>query len=352
MTLHRIRPARLLLLLATVVATAALSGCGSDSGHEAGASTSAPLATDVPAGTKLTVADDANRLATLMRLSGEQDRLAADVSYANFTSGPLRLEAMRAGRAQLAAVGDVPPILAQFSGSDVPIVAAVRRTGPGYKLATSPKSGIATLQDLRGKRIAINDGTAQQAVVLRNLKAVGLTIKDVTPVTLDVAEFADALRTNQVDAAVLKQPDRSRYLAAQAAHGARELDNAPGTTPGLYYLVSSRKALADQAVAAAIRDFVVHWYRAEQWLNQHRDVWEREYLVGDQKVTAADATAVSESDGQTQFPRLSALIPTQHSTIDVLQEGGAFAGQDLTARDEFDLRFDGLTATSTVSGGR
>jgi sulfonate transport system substrate-binding protein len=348
-TPHRIRPARLLVLLAAVVATAALAACGSDPGGDAGAATNEPLGTDVPAGTKLTIADDANRLATLLRLSGEQDKLAADVTYANFSSGPLRLEAMRAGRAQLAAVGDVPPILGQFSGSDVPIVGAVRRTGPYYKIATSPKSGIATLEDLRGKRIAINDGTAQQAVVLRNLKAVGLTIKDVKPVTLDLAEFADALRTNQVDAAVLKQPDRSRYLAA--APGARELDNAPGATPGLSYLVAGPKALADSAVAAAVRDFVVHWYRAEQWLNDNRPTWERDYLVGDQKVTAADAATITQSDGQTEFPRLAGLIPTQQRTVDVLQEAGSFGGKDLTARDEFDLRFDGLSAQSPVAGG-
>jgi sulfonate transport system substrate-binding protein len=278
-----------------------------------------------------------------MRLSGEQDELAADVSYANFSSGPLRLEAIRAGRAQLGGVGDVPPILAQFSEAGVPIVGAIRRDGPVYKLATSPESGIETIADLKGKRVAINEGTAQQAVVLRNLDALGLTVEDIEPVTLDLAEFADALRTNQVDAAVLKQPDRARYLATNAAKGARELENEEPANTALWYVYASNDALGDPAQAAAVRDFVVHWYRAEQWLNTHRDEWEREYLVGDQKIAAEDAAAVTESDGRTEFPELEPLIAAQQETIGLLQAAGAFEGKELDAHDQFDLRFDGLS---------
>jgi sulfonate transport system substrate-binding protein len=334
------------VLLATL---GPLAGCGGETVGEAAARNDAPLATKVPSGTKLTVADDANRLATLMRLSGEQDKLASEVAYANFTSGPLRLEAIRAGRAQIAAVGDVPPILAQFSNAGVPIVGALRRTGGGDRLVTSPKSGIARLDDLRGKKVAINEGTSQQAVTVRNLKAAGLSVKDVKPVTLDLAEFVDALRTNQVDAAVVKEPDRSRYLARYAPAGARALENAPGANPGLFYLTASRKALGDEAVAAAVRDFVVHWYRAQQWLNENRDVWEREYLVRDQKIPAKDATAITGSDGLAEASGLGALIATQQKTVDILQEGGAFAGKKLDAHGQFDLRFDGLSAGSPVS---
>jgi sulfonate transport system substrate-binding protein len=350
-TTQRIRPVRLLFLLAAVAATVGpLAGCGSDSDGEAAAASDAPLATEVPAGTKLTIADDANKLAALMRLSGEQDKLAAEVGYANFTSGPLRLEAIRAGRAQIAAVGDVPPILAQFSDAGVPIVGAIRRTGGGDRLATSPESGIARLEDLRGKKVAINEGTAQQAIALRNLKAAGLSLDDIEPVALDLAEFVDALRTNQVDAAVVKQPDRSRYLADHASAGARALDNAPGANPGLFYLSASTKALGDEALAAAVRDFVVHWYRAQQWLNENKDVWEREYLIGDQKIPPEDAGAITESDGSAEFPKLDALIATQQETVDILQEAGAFPGKKLDARGQFDLRFDGLTAEAPLSG--
>jgi sulfonate transport system substrate-binding protein len=341
-------------VVATVTA-GALTACSSaDSDKPAGEqlAADAALPIDVPAGTKLVVADDANRLKTLFRLSGEQELLSSEVTYANFSSGPLRLEAIRSGNAQLGRVGDVPPILAQYSDAGVPIVGAVRYDGPGSTLATAPGSGIESLDDLRGKKIAINEGTAQQAIVLRNLKAAGLTIKDVQPVNLGLAEFADGLRANQVDAAVLKQPDRFRYLTSTEGKGSKEIPNAPGANPGLYYVYASNEALGDSAQAAAIREFVIRWYRAEKWLNEHKDVWVQEYLIKDQNVSPEDAEVIAASDGYTTAPGFTdEVIGIQQETIDLLQSAGAFAGKDLEAKQEYDFRFADLKQDAKLPTG-
>lgn len=333
--------------VATAVTAGTLTACTSAEPDTAGGAALTPdaaLPIDVPPGTKLVVADDANRLKTLFALSGEQELLSADVTYANFSSGPLRLEAIRSGNAQLGRVGDVPPILAQYSDAGVPIVGAVQYDGPGATLATAPGSGIEKLEDLRGKKIAINEGTAQQAIVLRNLKSAGLSIKDVQPVNLGLAEFADGLRANQVDAAVLKQPDRFRYLASTEGKGSKEIPNAPGANPGLYYVYASNDALGNAAQAAAIREFVIRWYRAEKWLNEHKDVWVQEYLIKDQNVTPEDAKVIAESDGLSSVPGFTdETIGIQQETIDLLQSAGAFAGKDLKAKDEYDFRFADLT---------
>ena len=159
------------------------------------------------------------------------------------------------------------------------IVGAVITSGASTIFATAPGSGINQLSDLKGKRIGINVGTSQQATVLRNLRASGLTLDDVKPINLGLAEFADALRADQIDAAVLKQPDRARYLASVAGTGAKEIPDAPGGSTNLKYLYASKAALADPAQAAAIRDLVIHWYRAHLWKNTNRDTWIKEYLI-------------------------------------------------------------------------
>lgn len=308
------------------------------------------IAVEVPAGVKIVIADDANRVKNLLKLSGEQEKLAADVTYANFTSGPLRLEAIRAGAADVGAVGDVPPILAHFSAANVPIVGGVRSDGIGNLLAVAPGSGVNGIADLKGKKVAINVGTAQQANVLRNLKSVGLGAKDIEIINLGVAEFADALRANQIDAAVLKQPDRSRYLASAAKDGAKEIPNQPGANTGLSYLYAAKVALDDPAKAAAIRDFVIRWHRANIWRNNNRETWIKEYLVNDQKLSYEDAVIVDKSDGNALPVAFDdELIKIQQDTIDLLQEGGAFAGKTLNARDEFDLRFADLNEKSPAS---
>ncbi|WP_271898945.1 ABC transporter substrate-binding protein [Candidatus Phyllobacterium onerii] len=306
------------------------------------------LATQVPEGVKIVLADDANNVASLLKLSGEQVKLAADISFANFSSGPLRLEAIRAGAAQVGAVGDVPPILAQFSDANVVIVGAVITSGASTIFATAPGSGITQLSDMKGKRIGINVGTSQQATVLRNLRASGLTLGDVQPVNLGLAEFADALRADQIDAAVLKQPDRARYLKSVVGTSAKEIADAPGASTNLKYLYASKTALADPAHAAAIRDLVVHWYRAHLWKNTNREVWISEYLIKDQRLNEADAKVVADSDGSnSRIPGLTAeLLATQQDTIDLLQSAGQFKGKALPADGEFDLRFADLNERS------
>jgi hypothetical protein len=82
------------------------------------------LPTVIPAGTALVVADQNEELQTLMIASGEQDKLAGKVTYANFLGGPSILEAFRARALDLAQVGDAPPIQAQAAGETLAIVAA------------------------------------------------------------------------------------------------------------------------------------------------------------------------------------------------------------------------------------
>ena len=308
---------------------------------------STDLSVAVPPGTKLVIADDARETELLLKLSGEQEKLAASVSYASFSSGPLRAEAIRSGSAQVGIVGDVPPILAQFSGANLLIVGVVASTGPSLLLATSPTSGIKAVADLKGKRVAINDGTAQHAVVLRNLKSAGLGATDIVSVNLGVAEFADALRAGQIDAAVLKQPDRARYLSSASKQGAIALDGAPDANPGYAYAYASKPALEDPAQSAAIRDFIVHWYRAHEWRNANPDKWMQSYLVENQRLKPADAEQVIKSRGEVAFPGLTKeVIATQQKTIDLLQAAGVFKGKVLNAEDEYDLRYAPLTARS------
>lgn len=317
----------------------------------AGAAASASeLPTHVPPGTTLVIADDARATELLMKLSGEQDKLAAQVSYASFSSGPLRMEATRSGSAQVGIVGDVPPILAHYAGMNMKIVGVVASTGPSLTIVTAPGSNIRRVTDLKGKRVAINDGTAQHAVVLRALERAGLDARDIVPVRLGVAEFADALRARQADAAVLKQPDRARYLASTTTQGAIELPLEDGTYPGYLFAYVPTEVLADPARAAAIRDFLIHWYRAHQWKNTNKDIWLKEYLISSQRLRAEDAEQVVASQGTTAFPGLTdEVIATQQRTIDLLQKAGAFAGKQLDARDEFDLRFANLTAASKAA---
>ncbi|MBB4015735.1 sulfonate transport system substrate-binding protein [Chelatococcus caeni] len=301
---------------------------------------------DVPPGTKLVVADQNEALQTLMKASGEQDRFVADVTYANFLGGPAILEAFRAGALDLASVGNTPPIQAQAAGEAIPIVAAVTSAVVDYSLAVRPGLTVKTLEDLKGKRISYAEGTGRQPFVLHALKAAGLTRKDVVLVPLRVSDFPDAIRTGQVDVAVLNEPHFSRYLADTEGASAlpdSEHDRLPRR---LSYLYASTKALSEPGKAAAIRDFVTRWITAKRWAAANTDAWVKAYFVDRQRLSAADGRAIAVSEGEPTFPLLSELVPRQQELVDIIHEAGDLP-ERLDASRQFDLRFDAVIAAAT-----
>jgi sulfonate transport system substrate-binding protein len=305
------------------------------------------LPTDVPKDTKLVVADQNEALQTLMIASGEHAKLTATVTYANFLGGPAILEAFRAGALDLATVGNTPPIQAHAAGERIPIVAARTSSEPDYSLAVRPGLAVTKLEDLRGKRITYAEGTGRQPFVLNAWKLAGLTRRDVKLVPLRAADFPDAIRSGQVDIAVLNEPHFSRYLADFGDRGAGALPPSENRRlpQSLTYLYASGEALKDPAKAAAIREFVGRWIAASKWAKAHPDEWVKAYYVKRQNLKEADGRAIVESEGAIDFPTLESLIPKQQALIDLIHEAGDLPKR-LDAREEFDLRFDEVIAAN------
>jgi sulfonate transport system substrate-binding protein len=306
------------------------------------------LPAQVPAGTKLVVADQNEALQTLMRASGAQARLSSSVTYANFLGGPAILEAFRAGALDLATVGNTPPIQAHAAGEQIPIVAARVSSETDYFFAVRPGLKVDSLEDLRGRSIAYGEGTGRQPFVLNALKLAGLTRKDVRLVPLRAADFPDAIRSGQVDVAALNEPHFSRYLADFADRGASSIpkpqnDRLP---KGLTYLYASKRALDDPAKFAAIREFVAGWIEAGRWSQANVDAWVDAYYVKRQNLKPADGRKIVEAEGIYKYPSLASLVPTQQALIDLIFAAGDLP-RPLDAREEFDLRFDELIAGKT-----
>jgi sulfonate transport system substrate-binding protein len=331
------------------VAGMALTGCDSSDGP-AGAALDTPLPTEVPPGTTLVVADQQERFQTALRASGELDKLPFKVEFANFIGGPEILEAFRAGAADVAPVGDVPPIHALAAGQDVPIIAAYQTDPAGIKLAVAPGVTATRPADLKGKKIAYAEGTAQQAAVLRALEKAGLTTSDVELVRLQLADFNDAVRTGQVDIAPLNEPRLTRFLRTPGATVIADSETT-GIYFGLGYLYSRREATRDPAKSAALRALVGAFVRSFHWTNTHRDEWARIYYIENQKLSADDAGRIVDSLGEFTFPHLDQkLIDAQQATIDVIDAAGQLP-RKVEAADGFDTRFDQVISETVPAVG-
>jgi len=94
-----------------------------------------------------------------------------------------------------------------------PVVVIAAQCNKGMAVISGAKSGINTVKDLKGKKVAILPGSTQEVVILDRLKQEGMSIKDVTPVRLAFSEMPAALERGDVDAYVGAEPGPSISVA-------------------------------------------------------------------------------------------------------------------------------------------
>lgn len=299
------------------------------------------LADDVPAGTVLNIADQQEQQQVALKSSGELDDFSFEYEFSNFVGGPEILEAFRAGAVDVARVGDTPPIQAFASGEVVPIILALQSSPDVIRLATSPSTDVDSISKIKGVKIGYAEGTAQGSLVLRLLDKAGLSTDDVELVRLELGEFSEALQSDEIDIAPLTGARLARYLQGYEKEGAGYLPDkeTAGLGTGLNFIYARKEVLEDPAKSAALREFVAHSIRANQWINENTDDWVEDYFVKNQGLTEEEGRFIREQEGTTVFPKLDDVIATEQSTIDLSYDSGELP-VDVDANDMFDRRFN------------
>lgn len=350
------RFAAALLLPALLLGAAACSSSGDESETLAGssdttattertASTEAgveaagdPLPTDIPAGTVLRVGDQLDYLQIVLGLAGEDQDLPYTVEYSAFIGGPPMLQAFQAGAIDTGFVGSTPLIFAQAGQQELLAVAGWASNGGGYDLVTAPGvDDIDGWEDLAGRSVAYQAGTAGQSALLQALDEVGLVADDVTPVDLPITQTASALQSGAADAALLVEPLTSVYLAQNPT--AAVVDQASLVTDRSSYVIASSEALGDAAKTAALADYVSRLVRAFAYVSEHPEEIAEAAYVGTYGLPAERAAEIVARNGGVEFLTLpDDVADAQQRLADLLADAGVIPGPvDVT--EEFDTRF-------------
>lgn len=323
--------------IALLAAATSLLAVSCATGEEDDSALTAPLPTAVPPGVSLTIA--ANNARVALEASGELGKLPFTVSsWPAVSAGPDVIQAFRGGSVDLATNAGIPPIHAYATGFDAKIVGVKVRTTPLYKLATAPGSGINTLADLRGKKIAFSPGQAQGLVVLRTLKAAGIRTDEVQLVEITGPKFLTALQAKEIDVAPLSEPTITKYLDKYASEGATAV--ATPAVDALSVLWAPTSVLRDESKVAAVAEFVKFWARGEVWAWEHPDEWIDAYYVKDQSVSVADGKRILTTVEKPYFPeKWDEAIAWEQETIELVTSAGFF-GESFDAEQLFDRRFE------------
>src|SRR6202795_4064508 len=109
------------------------------------------------------------------------------------------LEFLNAGSIDFASSADSAWLVARINGNPIKSIYVFSR--PEWTaLVTAKDSKIATVADLKGKRVAVTRGTDPHIFLVRALLGAGLSEKDITPVLLQHADGKTALIRGDVDA--------------------------------------------------------------------------------------------------------------------------------------------------------
>ncbi len=118
------------------------------------------------------------------------------------------------------------------------------------------RSGIKSIADLRGKKVAAEEGTVDHFLLLQGLKKQGMTAKDIQFVPLETGKAAAAFVAGQVDAVAVFAPFTTQALKLK---GSRELFSSkdfPGSISD--HLVVNRKFL--DAHPERVQALVDSWF--------------------------------------------------------------------------------------------
>lgn len=206
----------------------------------------------------------------LLQAAGLLSTLPFKADWADFPSGPPMLQAEAAGSVDIGAVGDAPPVFAASGGAKIAAVEALAAPVTAAALVVPKGSSVTSVAQLKGKTIAVAQGSSADYNLLVALTKAGLTVHDVTLDYLEPAEALAALGSGKVDAWDIWTP----YIEeAVADDGARILANGSVTGTTYSFEVASRGALANPAKKAAIRAYLATLNKAYAWEKGHTEKW-------------------------------------------------------------------------------
>lgn len=156
------------------------------------------------------------------------------MQWVEFAFGPPMLEAMRVGSIDIGLVGDTPPIFAQAAKSDLLYIAAVPSGASAILLPAG--SALQTLQDLKGRKIALAKGSSSHNLAIAAIEKAELNFTDVQPIYLAPADTAAAFERGAVDAWTIWDP---YYALYESRPGVRVLAESTAITPQNFFFIGS-----------------------------------------------------------------------------------------------------------------
>ncbi|MEK9518075.1 ABC transporter substrate-binding protein [Streptomyces sp. NPDC087908] len=293
----------------------------------------------------LNVGDQKGGSEALLRAAGELDDLPYRITWSTFTSGPPLLEAVNAKAVDIGSVGNTPPVFAAGADSKITVVAATHGDSAGEAILVAKDSPLRSVSELRGKRVAVAQGSSAHFQLIASLGKAGLKPSDVQVSLLQPADALAAFTSGKVEAWATWDPYTSQVLLSGKG---RVLADGRGLTNGLGFQVAAPSALADPEKAKAVGDFVERLRRAQDWVFEHPEAWAKVWAKETGLPYEVALAAVKRSNGTRIAVALDdAAVASEQKIADTFAELGLIP-RTFRFADYVDTRFNKNLPPSTT----
>ena len=211
-------------ILSAILLTSALAACGNQNSGIVPAGASSGTATTTPSDTPATTADKSN-LKTIhigfpssgsawpggiLGAASEYGYLEEYLNTIGYTAeldsfvgaAPAIHEALVAKQLDYVVYAGMAADLSKANGIDTTLI-SITGWGSGWELVANANSGINTIQDLRGKKVAYMRGASPQMYLIRILNEAGLTFNDIQAFNTTIPDGLASVTTDSADACII-----------------------------------------------------------------------------------------------------------------------------------------------------
>lgn len=236
-----------------------------------------------------------------------------EVDLQRYVSGSEALKAALAGKADFATTGEVPVMYAVMAGQPVSIVATLSLASRDQGIVARKDRGIASVADLRGKRVGTIPGTSGHYVLETLLISNRIRPSEVQLVSLKADQLLDALANGQVDAISAWEPMISN-AAASLGDGAVVFLAANQLYQATWNLVGTPQAVARNA--EPVKRLLKALLRAERYIAER---------PSDAKEIYARATSTGLAEIQRLWPKYNVALRLEQGLITLLESQARWA---------------------------
>ncbi|MCU1732903.1 MULTISPECIES: ABC transporter substrate-binding protein [unclassified Pseudomonas] len=259
------------------------------------------------------------------------------LEWIDVPGGSMVLEAFASSSLDYAFMSPVLPLFASAAGNPLVLIASYQGEQNRSSLIVKRDSGIASIADLKGKRVSFVRATDTHYLILNLLRDNHLTLADIQARPMPARDALVAFQNGHVDAIVA---GGIGALQAQTGMDGVILAQASQYHCGNYLIATTERVLQQPGKQAAISDFLRREQATWDWVEHNPQAWAER----NEKLTGISRELYLQQFNQRQRP--SRLLPVSEADIlaqqriaDLFHDSGLIR-QSLDVRGFWDERFN------------